>query len=239
MLASRPDEATPAAHVFVCRRKEYKMLRLILLGAPGAGKGTQAEIISQRYNIPQISTGVILREEIKKGTQLGLRVKELIDAGQLVPDSDVVEIVKVRLASDDCKNGYILDGFPRTIPQAEALDKMLESEGGQLDKVLSIEVADEDIIARMSGRRVCGCGATFHIMYNPPVKEGICDKCGQSLIMRADDTPEVVSERLTVYHQKTAPLKAYYQAQGKLVTAQGCEKLSDTTENVRKALEEA
>lgn len=214
------------------------MLRLILLGAPGAGKGTQADIISQRYGIPQISTGVILREEIKKETPLGLRVQELISSGQLVPDSDVVEIVKSRLAEDDCKNGYILDGFPRTIPQAEALDEMLASQGGKIDKVLSIEVADEDIIARMSGRRVCACGATFHVAYNPPAKEGVCDKCGQALIVRADDTPEVVADRLSVYHQKTAPLKAYYDKQGKLVTAQGCEQLSDTTENVRKALEE-
>ncbi len=214
------------------------MLRLILLGAPGAGKGTQAELISQRYGIPQISTGVILREEINKGTPLGLRVKELISSGQLVPDSDVVEIVKSRLAEDDCKNGYILDGFPRTIPQAEALDEMLASQGGMIDKVLSIEVSDEDIISRMSGRRVCPCGATFHVAYNPPSKEGICDKCGQPLVIRADDTPEVVADRLAVYHQKTAPLKAYYEAQGKLVTAQGCEQLSDTVENVKKALGE-
>ncbi len=215
------------------------MLRLILLGAPGAGKGTQAEIISEHYGIPQISTGAILREEIASGTELGNRLKEIIEAGQLVPDSDVIEIVKGRLAQADCKNGYILDGFPRTIPQAEALDVMLSENGGKIDIVLSIDVADEDIITRMSGRRVCPkCGASYHVMYNPPKEENICDKCGSELAIRPDDNPQVVADRLAVYHKKTAPLETYYDAQGKLRRAKGCELLADTSANVRKALEE-
>lgn len=215
------------------------MLRLILLGAPGAGKGTQAEIISESYGIPQISTGAILREEIASGTELGKRLKEIIEAGQLVPDSDVIEIVKGRLAQADCANGYILDGFPRTIPQAEALDVMLSENGGKIDMVLSIDVADEDIISRMSGRRVCPkCGASYHIVYNPPKTENVCDKCGSELAIRPDDNPEVVADRLAVYHKKTAPLENYYEAQGKLRRAKGCELLSDTSANVRKALEE-
>lgn len=215
------------------------MLRLILLGAPGAGKGTQAEIISERYGIPQISTGAILREEIASGTDLGKRLKEIIEAGQLVPDSDVIEIVKGRLAQADCKNGYILDGFPRTIPQAEALDVMLSENGGKIDIVLSIDVADENIITRMSGRRVCAkCGASYHVTYNPPKQENICDKCGSELAIRPDDNAQVVADRLAVYHKKTAPLENYYEAQGKLRRAKGCELLSDTSENVRKALEE-
>lgn len=216
------------------------MLRLILLGAPGAGKGTQADIISEKYGIPQISTGVILREEIAKGSELGNRVKGIIDAGNLVPDEDVVAIVKERLKQDDCKNGYILDGFPRTIPQAEALDKMLSELDSKIDVVISIEVADEDIVRRMSGRRVCKkCGASYHIEYNPSPAGENCGKCGETLSIRADDDPKVVADRLKVYHEKTAPLKAFYEKQGKLKVALGCEKLEDTTANVEAALKEA
>lgn len=216
------------------------MLRLILLGAPGAGKGTQADIISEKYGIPQISTGVILREEIAKGSELGNRVKGIIDAGNLVPDEDVVAIVKERLKQDDCKNGYILDGFPRTIPQAEALDKMLAELDSKIDVVISIEVADEDIVRRMSGRRVCKkCGASYHIEYNPSPAGENCGKCGETLSIRADDDPKVVADRLKVYHEKTAPLKAFYEKQGKLKVALGCEKLEDTTANVEAALKEA
>lgn len=216
------------------------MLRLILLGAPGAGKGTQADIISEKYGIPQISTGVILREEIAKGSELGNRVKGIIDAGNLVPDEDVVAIVKERLKQDDCKNGYILDGFPRTIPQAEALDKMLSELDSKIDVVISIEVADEDIVRRMSGRRVCKkCGASYHVEYNPSPAGETCGKCGETLSIRADDDPKVVADRLKVYHEKTAPLKAFYEKQGKLKVALGCEKLEDTTANVEAALKEA
>lgn len=216
------------------------MLRLILLGAPGAGKGTQADIISAKYGIPQISTGVILREEIAKGSELGTRVKGIIDAGNLVPDEDVVAIVKERLKQDDCKNGYILDGFPRTIPQAEALDKMLAELDSKIDVVISIEVADEDIVRRMSGRRVCKkCGASYHVEYNPSPAGENCGKCGETLSIRADDDPKVVADRLKVYHEKTAPLKAFYEKQGKLKVAVGCEKLEDTTANVEAALKEA
>lgn len=216
------------------------MLRLILLGAPGAGKGTQADIISAKYGIPQISTGVILREEIAKGSELGTRVEGIIDAGNLVPDEDVVAIVKERLKQDDCKNGYILDGFPRTIPQAEALDKMLAELDSKIDVVISIEVADEDIVRRMSGRRVCKkCGASYHVEYNPSPAGENCGKCGEILSVRADDDPKVVADRLKVYHEKTAPLKAFYEKQGKLKVAVGCEKLEDTTANVEAALKEA
>lgn len=216
------------------------MLRLILLGAPGAGKGTQADIISAKYGIPQISTGVILREEIAKGSELGTRVKGIIDAGNLVPDEDVVAIVKERLKQDDCKNGYILDGFPRTIPQAEALDKMLAELDSKIDVVISIEVADEDIVRRMSGRRVCKkCGASYHVEYNPSPAGENCGKCGETLSVRADDDPKVVADRLKVYHEKTAPLKAFYEKQDKLKVAVGCEKLEDTTANVEAALKEA
>lgn len=216
------------------------MLRLILLGAPGAGKGTQADIISKNYGIPQISTGVILREEIAKGSELGNRVKSIIEAGNLVPDEDVVAIVRERLKNDDCKNGYILDGFPRTIPQAEALDKMLSELGSKIDAVISIEVDDEDIIKRMSGRRVCKkCGASYHVEYNPSPADENCGNCGETLTVREDDDPAVVADRLKVYHEKTAPLKEFYKNQGKLRIVQGCEKLEDTTSNVNKALREA
>ena len=192
-------------------------MKLILLGAPGAGKGTQAEIISEKYNIPTISTGNIIRAAIKNGTEMGLKAKSYIDAGNLVPDEVVIGIIKERLAEDDCKNGFILDGFPRTIPQAEALDKM----GFEIDHALSIEVDDAEIIKRMSGRRVCsGCGASYHTEFKKPEKEGVCNICGGELVIRKDDEPETVMNRLKVYHEQTEPLKDYYKSCGKLITVE-------------------
>ena len=209
-------------------------MKLILLGAPGAGKGTQAEIISEKYNIPTISTGNIIRAALKNGTEMGLKAKSNIDAGNLVPDEVVIGIIKERLAEDDCKNGVILDGFPRTIPQAEALDKM----GFEIDRALSIEVDDAEIIKRMSGRRVCGkCGASYHTEFKKPEKEGVCNVCGGELVIRKDDEPETVMNRLKVYHEQTEPLKDYYKACGKLIVVEGQDKVEDTTALVLKALE--
>ena len=201
-------------------------MNLILLGAPGAGKGTQAEVVSDALNIPQISTGNILREAAKNGTEYGLKAKAAMDAGALVSDDIVIGILKERIAEDDCKNGFILDGFPRTVPQAEALDKM----NIQIDKVIEIHVPDETIKQRVSGRRVCqGCGASYHIEYKPTKVEGVCDACGGKVVQRADDKPETVVARLATYHEKTAPLKDYYEKQGKLVTVIGQEEVADTS----------
>ncbi len=208
-------------------------MKLILLGAPGAGKGTQAELICEKLNIPTISTGNIIREAIKTGTEMGLKAKSFVEAGNLVSDEVVIGIIKERLSNDDCKNGFILDGFPRTIPQAEALESM----GVEIDKVLSIEVSDENIIRRMSGRRVCpDCGASYHLEYKKPAKEGICNLCGAELIIRKDDKPETVLDRLKVYHETTEPLKSFYEKEGKLLTVEGQEELSDTTALTFKAL---
>ena len=182
-------------------------MKLILLGAPGAGKGTQAEMLSAHYSIPAISTGNIIREALKKGTEMGLKAKSFIDAGQLVPDNVVIGIIQERLTLDDCKNGFILDGFPRTIPQAEALDAM----GIEIDKVVDIEVPDELIAGRMAGRRVCEkCGASYHLEHKQPEEEGVCDQCGGKLVQRKDDHPDTVLDRLRVYHEQTEPLKDYY-----------------------------
>ena len=201
-------------------------MNLILLGAPGAGKGPQAEIICEQFSIPSISTGNIIRESVKNGTELGLKAKSYMDSGELVPDAVVIGIIKERLAQDDCQNGFILDGFPRTIPQAEALDQM----GVVIDRVVSIEVADEKIAARMSGRRVCSkCGASYHLEYKKPAKDGVCDACGGELIQRKDDAPETVIERLRVYHEQTEPLKDYYEKAGKLRLVEGQEQVADTT----------
>ena len=208
-------------------------MNLILMGAPGAGKGTQSAKISEKYHIPAIATGDILRGAIKAGTELGKAAKSYIDAGQLVPDSVVIGIIKEYLASDACKNGFILDGFPRSIPQAEALDEM----GVQIDVVLSIEVADEKIVERMSGRRVCSCGASYHVTYNPPKAENICDKCGAELYVRADDAAETVQNRLATFHAQTEPLKEYYSNKGLLVTVEGQEEVADTTALVYRALQ--
>lgn len=201
-------------------------MNLIFLGAPGAGKGTQAEVVSESLGIPQISTGNILREAAKNGTEYGLKAKAAMDAGALVSDDIVIGILKERIAEDDCKKGFILDGFPRTVPQAEALDAM----NIQIDKVIEIFVPDETIKQRVSGRRVCeGCGASYHVEFKPSKVEGKCDKCGASTIIRKDDQPETVIERLKTYHEKTAPLKDYYEKQGKLVTVVGQEEVSETS----------
>ena len=208
-------------------------MNLILLGAPGAGKGTQAEVISEALSIPQISTGNMLREAVKNGTEYGLKAKAAMDSGALVSDEIVIGILKDRIAQDDCKGGFILDGCPRTVPQAEALDAM----GVTIDKVLEIYVPDETIQARVSGRRVCeGCGATYHIQYKPSKVEGVCDKCGAKTIIRKDDQPATVLDRLAVYHKQTEPLKEYYAKQGKLETVVGQEEVADTTKLTLKAV---
>lgn len=207
-------------------------MKLILLGAPGAGKGTQSARISEKYNIPAIATGDILRGAIKEGTELGLSAKSYMDAGKLVPDDVVVGIIKDYLSTDACKNGFILDGFPRSIPQAEALDAM----GVKIDVVLSIEVPDEKIISRMSGRRVCRCGASYHVDYIPPKVEGVCDKCGDTLYVREDDKAETVANRLKTFHTQTEPLKEFYAAKGILATVEGQEEVADTTALVFEAL---
>lgn len=209
-------------------------MKLILLGAPGAGKGTQAEVICKHLGIPAISTGNILREALKSGTEMGLKAKTFMDAGQLVPDEVVIGIIQDRLKEADCANGFVLDGFPRTIPQAEALD----AAGIQIDRVIEIDVPDEKVIARMSGRRVCeACGASYHLLYKKPEKEGVCTQCGGTLVQRKDDHPDTVKDRLRVYHEQTAPLKGYYEKQGKLYAVPGQEEVADTTALTLKALE--
>ena len=209
-------------------------MKLILLGAPGAGKGTQAEVIMDHLNIPAISTGNIIREALKNGTEVGLKAKSYMDAGKLVPDEVVIEIIKERLAKDDCKNGFILDGFPRTVPQAEALDAM----GIAIDKVVDIEVADEKIAQRLGGRRVCAnCGASYHTEYKPSKVEGVCDKCGGPTVQRKDDEPATVLDRLKVYHEQTESLKDYYAKKGILAVVYGAEEVSETSARTLKALE--
>lgn len=208
-------------------------MKIIFLGAPGAGKGTQAEIISEKFGIPTISTGNIIREALKNGTEMGLKAKAYTEAGQLVPDEVVIGIIKERLVKDDCANGFILDGFPRTIPQAEALGTM----GIEIDKIVSIEVPDENIMERMTGRRVCGkCGASYHLSFKKPAVDGVCDNCGDALVQRKDDAPETVADRLKVYHEQTEPLKDYYAKLGKLEIVEGIGSVSEITERVLKAL---
>ena len=209
-------------------------MRLILLGAPGAGKGTQAEILSHELKIPTISTGNILRAAIKNGTKVGLEDKAFIEAGKLVPDAVIIGILQERLAEPDCAKGYILDGVPRTIPQAEAMEEL----GIAVNFALSIEVDDSVIVERMSGRRTCkSCGGTFHIVNNPPKVEGICDLCGGELSIRKDDAPETVLARLETYHKETEPLKAFYEARGKLRLAENQPSIEQTTAEIRRALE--
>ncbi len=202
-------------------------MNLILLGAPGAGKGTQAEILCERLNIPTISTGNMIREALKSGTEMGLKAKAFIEAGKLVPDEVVIGIVDERLRQDDCKNGFILDGFPRTIPQAEALDRM----GVTIDRVVDIHVPDEVITRRVSGRRAClDCGNTYHIETKKPQVDGVCDRCGSTLVQRKDDKPETVQERLQVYHEQTEPLRDYYDAAGKLLVVDGQQGIQEIAE---------
>ncbi|MBR1506522.1 MAG: adenylate kinase [Eubacterium sp.] len=207
-------------------------MKIIMLGAPGAGKGTQAKMIAAKYSIPHISTGDIFRANIKQGTELGQKAKEYMDKGLLVPDELVVDLIMDRFQQDDAKNGYVLDGFPRTIPQAEALDKALAAAGEAVDFAINVEVPDENIVNRMSGRRACvGCGATYHIVYNAPKVEGVCDTCGEKLILRDDDKPETVLNRLSVYHEQTQPLIDYY-------TEKGIEKEVDGTQDMNKVFDD-
>lgn len=208
-------------------------MKLILLGAPGAGKGTQAEILSKTLRIPTISTGNMLREAMKNGTELGLKVKDFMDHGHLVPDDVIIGIVEERIAREDCRNGFILDGMPRTIPQAKAL----EERGIHVDAAVSIEIRDDVIEARMTGRRVCGsCGASFHIVANPPRVSGICDACGKELVIRKDDKPETVENRLKVFHAETEPLKEYYEKLGVLKLIDGDQPIENTSREILAAL---
>ncbi len=208
-------------------------MKLTIMGPPGGGKGTQAELLRERLGITHISTGAIIRKAISEKTPLGLAAESYIAEGKLVPDDVIISMVKERISQPDCEKGYILDGFPRTIPQAEAMEGM----GIHLDCALNIEVDDEDIVERLSGRRECSsCAAPYHVKYNPPKEEGKCDKCGAALIIRSDDVPETIRQRLEVYHAQTEPLKKFYEQRKLLRTAKGCEELSDTTRNVLEAL---
>ena len=213
--------------------KEIFMKKIIMLGAPGAGKGTQAKQIAAKYGIPHISTGDIFRANIKNGTELGKKAKEYMDQGLLVPDELTCDLVMDRISQEDCKDGFVLDGFPRTIPQAEALDAALEKKGDKMDYAIDIEVEDENIIRRMSRRRAClNCGATYHVVTIPPKKEGICDVCGSELVLRDDDQPETVKKRLDVYHEQTQPLIDYYKKQNILKSVNGMEPMETVFANI-------
>ena len=210
---------------------------LILLGAPGVGKGTQGELISKHYNIPEISTGDILRSEVKNETELGKKAKVYMDKGELVPDDVIIGMMENRIKQNDCKNGFILDGFPRTVAQAESFDRMLEKNNLELYKVLLIDVKEEEIISRLTGRRVCpNCGAVYHIKNKPPKEEGVCDNCGSKLIQRDDDKEEVVRNRLEVYKKNTMPLVDYYTKSSKLVKIEGSGEINDIFERIKKVL---
>ncbi|MBO5597196.1 adenylate kinase [Oribacterium sp. NK2B42] len=213
-------------------------MKIVMLGAPGAGKGTQAIKIADKFGIPHISTGDIFRANIKGGTELGMKAKSYMDKGQLVPDEVTIGMLLDRIAEDDCKDGYVLDGFPRTIPQAESLTKALADKGDKIDFALDINVPDEAILTRMSGRRACPkCGATYHIVYAAPQKENICDKCGSELIIRSDDKPETVQDRLNVYHKQTEPLISYYKNEGVFCEVDGTKELQEVFNDVVKVLE--
>ena len=208
-------------------------MKIIMLGAPGAGKGTQAKRIAEKYVIPHISTGDIFRANIKNGTELGTKAKEYMDQGLLVPDELTCDLVMDRIQQDDCKNGFVLDGFPRTIPQAEALDQALNKIGQKMDFAVDVDVPDENIVNRMGGRRAClSCGATYHVEFNPTKAEGICDACGAETVLRDDDKPETVQKRLGVYHDQTQPLIDYYKGQGILVTVDGTKELNDVFKDI-------
>lgn len=212
-------------------------MKIIMLGAPGAGKGTQAKMLSKKYEIPHISTGDIFRANIKNGTELGKKAQTYMDQGLLVPDELVVDLVVDRVQQDDCKNGYVLDGFPRTIPQAESLDKALATAGDKVDYAVNVEVPDENIINRMGGRRACvNCGATYHLTYMPPKTAGKCDTCGSDLILRDDDKPETVKKRLGVYHDQTQPLIDYYTKKNILVEVDGTKEINDVFNEIVKIL---
>ena len=208
-------------------------MKIIMLGAPGAGKGTQAQMIAEKYSIPHISTGDIFRANIKNGTELGKKAKEYMDKGLLVPDELTVQLLLDRVANDDCKNGYVLDGFPRTIPQADVLDSELTKLGDKVDYAVNVDVPDENIVHRMSGRRAClKCGATYHIEHIPPKTEGICDKCGSELVLRDDDKPETVQNRLAVYHEQTQPLIEYYDKKNILKTVDGTKDMQEVFSDI-------
>lgn len=212
-------------------------MKIIMLGAPGAGKGTQAKKIADKYNIPHISTGDIFRANIKNGTELGKKAKEYMDKGLLVPDELTLDLIMDRFKADDCKNGYVLDGFPRTIPQAEALEAALGAAGDGIDYAINVEVPDADIVNRMSGRRAClSCGSTYHIKYAPTKVEGICDRCGKELILRDDDKPETVQKRLNVYHTQTQPLIDFYKGKGNLKEVDGTLDMEDVFEAIIRIL---
>lgn len=214
-------------------------MKIIMLGAPGAGKGTQAKKIAEKYSIPHISTGDIFRANIKGGTELGMKAKSYMDQGQLVPDEVTIGMLLDRISEADCENGYVLDGFPRTIPQAESLTVALNQRGEKIDYAINVDVPDENIVTRMSGRRAClACGATYHIVYNAPKTEGICDTCGEKLVLREDDKPETVQKRLTVYHDQTQPLIDYYQAAEILVTVDGTKDLNEVFADITAILGE-
>lgn len=212
-------------------------MKIIMLGAPGAGKGTQAKMIAEKYGIPHISTGDIFRANIKNGTPLGMEAKGYMDQGLLVPDELTVKILLDRVSQDDCSNGYVLDGFPRTIPQAQVLDQELAGLHDQIDHAIDVDVPDENIIRRMSGRRACiSCGATYHIEYIRPAKEGICDECGQELVLREDDRPETVGRRLAVYHEQTQPLIDFYGKKGILKTVDGTKEMHEVFDAIAEIL---
>ncbi|MDY6104604.1 MAG: adenylate kinase [Acetatifactor sp.] len=213
-------------------------MKIIMLGAPGAGKGTQAKMIAAKYQIPHISTGDIFRANIKNGTELGMEAKKYMDQGQLVPDELTVKILLDRVAQPDCSEGYVLDGFPRTIPQAEVLDNALNKLGDSIDFAIDVDVPDENIVRRMSGRRAClSCGATYHIEHIPPKQEGVCDTCGQPLVLRDDDKPETVLKRLKVYHEQTQPLIDFYTKKGVLRSVDGTVDMNDVFEAIVNVLE--
>lgn len=213
-------------------------MKVIMLGAPGAGKGTQAIKMAGKWQVPHISTGDIFRANIKNGTELGVKAKSFMDQGLLVPDELVVDLVADRVKQEDCKNGYVLDGFPRTIPQAESLDKALEAMNEKIDYAVNVEVPDENIINRMAGRRACvSCGATYHLVHIPTKAEGICDRCGKELILRDDDKPETVKKRLDIYHEQTQPLIEYYQRKNALVQVDGTKDIDDVFQSILNILE--
>ncbi|MCI9361934.1 MAG: adenylate kinase [Hungatella sp.] len=212
-------------------------MKLIMLGAPGAGKGTQAKMIAKKYQIPHISTGDIFRANIKSQTELGMKAKSFMDQGMLVPDEITIGMLMDRIKEPDCAGGYVLDGFPRTIPQAESLTKALSDMGTAVDYAVNVDVPDDNIIGRMSGRRAClNCGATYHVAFNPPKTENVCNICGQNLVLREDDKPETVKKRLDVYHQQTQPLIDYYKKAGVLVEVDGTQNMEDVFKSIVKVL---
>lgn len=212
-------------------------MNIVLLGPPGSGKGTQAKMIAEKYGVVHISTGDILRENVRNGTPLGVEAKKFMEAGKLVPDSLLIDIIKDRLAKDDVKGGWMLDGYPRTMPQAEAMDKILPNLGQKIDVVLNIDVPDEELVKRVTGRRMCKCGTTYHVQFNPPKTEGKCDACGADLYQRADDTEETVKERLQAYHAQTQPLIDYYDKRGIVVTVLGVGDIKEIFGKIAEALD--